>query len=73
MKILKVTLAIFDLDDIGEERICTILEEARYPNHCISVSVVSSNVVEVSDWDDNHPLNKSETFEEEFNRIFPKK
>jgi len=68
MKIHKVTLLVVDSDDIGAEDIKEVIENQKYPNYCISPSVVAIETEEV-DWSDNHPLNMKgwQTF---FYRLF---
>jgi len=68
MKIHKVTLLVVDSDDIGAEDIKEVIENQKYPNYCISPSVVTIETEEV-DWSDNHPLNMKgwQTF---FYRLF---
>ena len=68
MKIHKVTLLVVDSDDIGAEDIKEVIENQKYPNYCISPSVVTIETEEV-DWHDDHPLNMKgwQTF---FYRLF---
>jgi len=68
-KVHKVELLIINTDNVTEESIITVIENARYPNHCISPSVKHIETREV-DWDDDHPLNKSETCEEAYRKLF---
>jgi hypothetical protein len=66
-----VTLTIIDLDELGAEEIKSVIENAHYPNHCISPDVVSIETVDVGEWSDEHPLNNSETSGAEWKRLFP--
>lgn len=68
-KIYRVTLLIVDHDGIGEGNLKDILENARYPNRCISPDVMKIETREV-DWNDEHPLNYQHTQAEEFERLF---
>lgn len=73
-KILKahvVTLAIIDMDDIGAEEIKAVIENAYYPNRCISPDVVNVETADIGEWDDDHPLNSNVTSETEWRRLFP--
>jgi len=69
MKIHKVEILIVDTDDVGQEEITDILENTKYPNHCISPQVKKFTTKEV-DWYDEHPLNLHATSEQEYERMF---
>lgn len=70
-KVYKIELMIIDHDGLGPEEVQTVLEEQHYPNRCIAPQVVSLQSAEV-EWDDDHPLNKTKTWEEAFNKLFSK-
>lgn len=59
-----------DSDEIGGEEIKYVLENAHYPNHCISSSIISIKEKDIGEWSDDHPLNKKETFLKEYERLF---
>jgi hypothetical protein len=67
--VYKIELMIVDFDRIGEDEIRLVLEEAHYPNRCISPNVVSIESREV-DWTDEHPLNKRSTWKAFFAGLF---
>jgi hypothetical protein len=69
MKVYKVELMIIDFDDIGEN-IKTVLENAWYPNHCISPHVMHIESRDIGEWRDDHPLNLIGKSEEEYKRLF---
>lgn len=69
MKAHKVTLLIVDHDDVGEE-IPNILENQKYPNHCISPHVMSMETVDIGEWSDDHPFNKLDQMKNHFDQIF---
>jgi hypothetical protein len=71
MKVHKVTLLIIDFDGVGEDNIADIVQEANYPNGCISPDVIKIETVEIGEWNDDNPLNKEDTRESEINRLFP--
>ena len=71
-KVVKVELMIVDHDGIGVEEITSVLENTRYPNHCIAPRVMSLRSVEV-DWSDEHPLNKYSTMIATYDELFPPK
>ena len=73
MKAYKVEILIIDHDELGAEGIKQVIEETSYPNYCISPDVKDIVSVEIGEWDDEHPLNKRETSDEEYNRLFKTK
>jgi hypothetical protein len=72
MKAHRVTLLIIDMDGVGADDIKSILENTKYPNRCIAPDVKSVETVDIGDFHDDHPLNKHETSEAEYARLFPK-
>lgn len=70
MKAYKVTILVIDHDKLGLEGIKTEIENARYPNDCVSPQVKSIEEKEIGEWSDEHPLNLRATCDEEFERIF---
>ena len=58
MKVFKVELMIVDYDNIGHDEIRDVLENVKYPNHCISPTVTNIDWRDIGDWHDDHPLNK---------------
>lgn len=71
MKAYEITLRIIDSDEIGLPEIVHVLENARYPNHCIIPTVARHREADIGEWDDDHPLNKQDTADEEWLRLFP--
>lgn len=71
MKVHRVTLIVVDTDDLGALDVKEVLEETKYPNHCIGPSVMQVDTVEV-EWSDDHPLNHRDTMRAEFERLFTK-
>ena len=70
MKAHKVTLFIIDFDECGADEIKVIIENQKYPNHCINPDVKNIETVDVGQWYDEHPLNKMDTCEAEYKRLF---
>jgi hypothetical protein len=68
-KVHRVVLMIVDTDDIGAKHVTDVIEDARYPNHCIAPSVMSIETREV-DFDDSHPLNNGRTKRDAFVQLF---
>lgn len=69
VKVHKVTVLVVDHDNLGAEGIKNVLHNTHYPNHCLNPQVMDVQTTEV-EWDDSHPLNRSSTQEEEFQRLF---
>lgn len=72
MKAYKIELLIINFDDLSEEDIVTEIENVRYPNDCISPQVKSVEVKDIGEWHDSHPLNKSDSCDAEYKRLFPR-
>ena len=43
VKVHRVEVLIVDFDDLGAEEIGVVLENTRYPNRCISPSVIKES------------------------------
>jgi len=72
MQVHKLTVYVLDFDGLGADGVKETLENQRYPNHCISPSVLFIETREIGEWDDDHPLNHSDKAQEEYERIFSK-
>lgn len=72
MKAYKVVLLVIDDENVGEKNITSYIEDARYPNRCIAPQVMAIDGREIGDWHDDHPLNKTDQYENEFKRLFDK-
>jgi len=70
-KVHKVELLIVDHDNVGADEIMDVIENQKYPNHCISPSVMSTETVEI-DYHDGHPFNLTNKQTEEYERVFKK-
>jgi hypothetical protein len=71
MKAHKVVLVFVDHDGLGPEETRSVLENARYPNRCMAPTVLDVQTVDVGEWSDDHPLNKTSTQMEEWKKLFP--
>ena len=69
-KVYKLIVMVVDHDDVGHGGVVSAIEDANYPNDCISPKVMESYTAKV-EWDDDHPLNKKTTMHQEFDRLFP--
>lgn len=72
MKVHKVILFIVDHDEVGAEDIKGILEETKYPNHCISPHIKSIETKDIGEFHDQHPLNLWDKCDAEYERLFGK-
>lgn len=74
MKAFKVTLLIIDHDEVaeseGEKAIGEYIENARYPNRCLSPHVMQIESRDMGEWTDEHPLNNTKLAGAEFKRLF---
>jgi len=69
MKVHKITLMVVDSDNLGSASVSRVLEDTRYTNRCIAPLVIATETREV-DWHDEHPLNLTDRYKAEFERIF---
>jgi hypothetical protein len=67
--VFKIVIQVIDFDCLGADEVKTEIENVRYANDCISPSVISIEAKTV-EWSDDHPLNKSDTADAEFSRLF---
>ena len=70
MKVYKITLLFLDFDEVGKETAKELIENARLPNHIHPGVVMDMQEADISDWSDEHPLNKQATRAEVFAAIF---
>jgi hypothetical protein len=65
MKAFKVELLVIGFENITEE---DIINSVDYMKLCTSVKSIQSE--EIGLWSDDHPLNRRETADEEYQRVF---
>jgi hypothetical protein len=70
MNVMKIVLAVVDFDDLGPCGVRRTIEEAKYPNRCISPSVLSVDVRDIGEWEDSNPLNFKSSQHAEMDRLF---
>lgn len=56
IKVHRLTVLVVDHDHLGANAVVEVLENQRYPNHCIGPDVLAIETQEV-EWSDEHPLN----------------
>jgi hypothetical protein len=70
MKAYLLQVLVIDHDHLGADEVERVLEDANYPNNCIAPNVIKSQTAEIGDWDDDNPLNHSDTQAVEVDRLF---
>lgn len=70
MKAYKVEILIVDHDKIGSDEIGNILENIKYPNWCISPTVMNIEEKDIGEWSDSHPLNSFSEMHNEYQKLF---
>jgi hypothetical protein len=70
MKVLKLVVTVIDFDGLGTDGVRDAIENAHYPNRCISPHIRSVEVRDIGEWCDDHPLNNRNTADAELRRIF---
>lgn len=69
IKVFRIEVLVIDMDGCGADGVRDALENARYPNRCISPDVKSIEEREV-DWHDNHPLNHRDKCDAAYAELF---
>lgn len=70
MKAYKLEVLIIDHDEVGEAEMRELIENGRYPNHCLSPHIMAIKAAEIGEWHDDHPLNKRDQWQGEYKRLF---
>ena len=73
MKVHKIELYVVDFDGVGSIGVKETLENANFPNDCISPNVIDVQTVDIGEWSDDHPLNSTLTAKQEISRLFAAK
>lgn len=61
MKAYVMTVVVIDHDELGLEEVKRTLEDANFPNDCISPKIEKIEEFDIGEWDDDHPMNKRDT------------
>ena len=69
MNVHRLVIMVVDFDEIGAEGVKSVIENARFPNDCISPHVMEVDTRDIGEWHDEHPLNYREC-KEEFDELF---
>jgi len=70
LKVYKLEVYVIDFDELGGEEIKSTIENQKYPNWCINPNVKKIKERDIGEWSDDHPLNKSDTCDAEYERLF---
>jgi len=71
-QVFKIEVLVIDHDGLGPTGVAAALENANFPNDCVSPHVMSIESREV-DWSDEHPLNKRDMFVLTYKELFDAK
>lgn len=63
----KAELLVIDFEDVGEDEIRALLANNKY----LSVHIQAITSADLGEWRDDHPLNRRDTMEAEYRRLFP--
>lgn len=66
MKAYKLEVLVLDFEESGDDEVKGLIENNRY----LMVDVITLKSKQIDDWDDDHPLNNTETQKEAFERMF---
>jgi len=66
----RVTLLVVDHDRIGGAAVGRVIENANYPNDCVSPKAITVETRRV-DWHDGHPLNQRDGWRAAYDALFP--
>lgn len=69
MKAYRLEVLVIDFDNVGDD-IPNIIENTKYPNWCISPSIIQVESRDIGEWSDDHPLNKKDTVRAEYEKLF---
>ncbi len=64
---------VIDFDELGADDVVSELENARFPNDCVSPQVMSIETCDIGEWHDDHPLNGRDTSDAAFDALFAPK
>lgn len=69
MEVHKIEIMVIDFDNVGADGIKSVIENAHYPNRCISPTIKSIETRAVY-WSDDHPLNFRSTCDQAYKDLF---
>ena len=57
MKVYKLEVLVLDFEESGDDEVIELIENNKY----LMVNVIDIKSKQIDDWDDDHPLNQSDT------------
>lgn len=66
MKAYKIEILVIDHENVGEKDIKELIENTRY----IAPQIKNIECADIGEWTDDHPLNKHESADEEYQKLF---
>lgn len=69
MEVHRLEVLVIDSDEVGSDGVKRLIENTKYPNWSISPHVQKIETREV-EWSDDHPLNKRDTADEAYRKLF---
>ena len=66
MKAYKMELLVLDFQDSEEDDVKYLIESNKY----LTINILSTKSKQIDDWDDDNPLNNTDTQKDEIDRIF---
>jgi hypothetical protein len=57
MNAFLLSVLVINHDELSLDDVTDLLENQRYPNHCMAPVVVNARSADIGEWTDNHPLN----------------
>lgn len=66
MKAYKLEVLVLDFEESGDDEVIGLIENNKY----LTVDIITLKSKQVDDWDDDHPLNSTETQKEAFEKMF---
>ena len=70
MKAYKIEILVIDFDGLGKDGIEQEINNVRYPNDCLSLDFKNIIEKDIGEWHDDHPLNKRDTCDSEYLKLF---
>ena len=70
MQMVELVVTVINFDNVPLDELKYYLESAHYPNRCIAPKVQATRVRDIGEWSDDHLLNKAETADAEYHRLF---
>ena len=73
MEAIRLEVLVVDHDRLGANGVVDVLENQKYPNHCLNPHVMAVEAADLGEWTDEHPLNQRNGKDAEYRRLFGSK